>query len=370
MTPWTIPTPDPLAQPGPTWLLWALLLLTFALHLLAMNLLLGGAIIGALTRRPEGPDGTHVALFLGRLRRALPVVVAATVTFGVAPLLFLQTLYGRLFFASSVAMAWFWLLVIPILILAYYGTYVLSYRGERLRGGTARALLAGVALLLLAISFIYVNNMSLVLRPDTVRQLYEQSGAGFQLNVADPTFVPRWLHFVLSALAVAGVGIVALGLAARRKEPAFGVWAIRRGANWCAAATALNLIPGFWWLLALPRPTLLEFMSHNPVATVVIFLGVTAGLVTMILAVIAARATEPVKPAVATLASLLVTVVCMLVTRDQVRESALAMADFQPTPWVAPQWGPIVLFVVLLVGAVGTVAWMVSALARGRTAQT
>ena len=32
----------------------------------------------------------------------LPVAVAATVTFGVAPLLFLQVLYGRLFFSSAV----------------------------------------------------------------------------------------------------------------------------------------------------------------------------------------------------------------------------------------------------------------------------
>jgi hypothetical protein len=43
----------------------------------------------------------------------------------------------------------------------------------------------------------------------------------------------------------------------------------------------------------------------------------------------------------------------------------MTIASFQPTPWVAPQWTPILLFVVLLVGALGTVGWMVRALARG-----
>jgi len=32
--------------------------------------------------------------------------------------------------------------------------------------------------------------------------------------------------------------------------------------------------------------------------------------------------------------------------------------------WVAPQWGPIVIFFVLLGAAIATVAWMTRALAR------
>ena len=63
-------------------------------------------------------------------RRPLPVAIAATVTLGVAPLLFVQVLYGRLFFTSSILMAWFWLAIVPLVILAYYGAYLLAFRGE------------------------------------------------------------------------------------------------------------------------------------------------------------------------------------------------------------------------------------------------
>ena len=61
--------------------------------------------------------------------------VAATVTLGVAPLLFVQELFGRVFFTSSILMAWFWLAIIALLIPAYYGVYLYAF-GLR-NGGVA-----------------------------------------------------------------------------------------------------------------------------------------------------------------------------------------------------------------------------------------
>jgi hypothetical protein len=56
----------------------------------------------------------------------------------------------------------------------------------------------------------------------------------------------------------------------------------------------------------------------------------------------------------------------MILLRDQVRASALAEAKFAPTPWTSPQWGAIVVFLLLLVAAVATIVWMVAALARAK----
>jgi hypothetical protein len=41
-------------MPAPPWMLWSLLLLTFFLHLLAMNFVLGGSIITAVSRLTGG----------------------------------------------------------------------------------------------------------------------------------------------------------------------------------------------------------------------------------------------------------------------------------------------------------------------------
>ena len=66
--------------------------------------------------------------------------------------------------------------------------------------------------------------------------------------------------------------------------------------------------------------------------------------------------------------SLLVSIVCMVAVRDIVRRAALGPEVLPPATWVAPQWGAIALFLLLLVAALGLVWWMVRALVRGRSA--
>ena len=97
-----VPAPDPVPQPAPAWILWGLLVFTFMLHLLAMNFVVGGSVIGAVSARlgRRGNRPHHTAL-VKWLTHAMPIALSATITFGVAPLLFLQVLYGRLFFTSS-----------------------------------------------------------------------------------------------------------------------------------------------------------------------------------------------------------------------------------------------------------------------------
>ena len=76
--------PDPLALPAPAWLLWALLLLMFFLHLIPMNLVLGGSIIGAIARvRGRRPDRPHEAQLAHIAVKAMPVLISVTVTLGV-----------------------------------------------------------------------------------------------------------------------------------------------------------------------------------------------------------------------------------------------------------------------------------------------
>ena len=60
--------------------------------------------------------------------KKLPVMIALGINMGVPPLLFLQVVYGNLFYSSSVLMAVYWILIIPLLILAYYGTYIHIFR--------------------------------------------------------------------------------------------------------------------------------------------------------------------------------------------------------------------------------------------------
>jgi hypothetical protein len=367
----TIPQLDPLPIPAPPGLLWFLLILTFFLHLVPMNFVLGGTPI-ALVARLRARDGAHPhhAALAGWFARALPVAIAAAVSFGVAPLLFVQALYGRLFFTSSVLMARSWFAVIPILILCYYGAYGLAFRAERSREAShVVAFLMTIGFL--AIGFIYSNNMSLMLRPDVFAAWYRESGGGFHLDRGDAALAPRFLHFLLGAVAVAGIVVAWVGVLRRRSDEAFARWAVRYGSIWFVTATLLNVIAGLWWLGAMPPAFLLRFVGVHPLASIALGGGIVAGLAALVLMAIASFAPNPYRMVHHASTAMILTLVGMILARDQLRRAAFDKHGFEANPWVAPQWGPILIFAVLLLVALGLLIWMIVTFGRaGRSRST
>jgi hypothetical protein len=362
------PQPDPLPQPGPDWLLWGLLVLTFVVHLIAMNVLVGGSLIAAVARwrsRHGGDRQGHLEAMSSLVARGMPVALALTVTFGVAPLLFVQVLYGRLFFSSSILMGWYWLGVVGLVIAAYGATYRIAFRWKAGHPpGTAIGFLAVV--LLVAVAFIYVNNMSLIWRPAVFVAMYRESATGLHLNLTDPTLVPRFLHMALGAVAVGGAAVAVMGLAVRRPREPLALVMVRHGARWFVAATSANVLVGFWWLAALPRDTLSGFMRSGLTAPLVLLVGIVAGIGALALMVSASRAERPWAPVRMAAWHMVAVMALMAVSRDQFRQVALASAGFLPRAWVEPQWGAIGVFAGLLVVALISVGWMVTALARGQ----
>jgi len=362
----TIPGLDPLPLPGPAWLLRSLLMLTFFLHLIFMNFVLGGSLIAAVDRlRGRDPARPHPRALAAWFARLMPVSVAAAVTFGVAPLLLVQALYGRLFFTGSILMAWFWLAVIPLLIAAYYGTYFLAFKGDR-PGGSALAVSWVSAVFFLVIAFLYSNNMTLMLRPDVFAAKYLKSGAGLSLNLGDPTLYPRFLHMLLGAVAVAGMAVAHYGLFRLRRDPEFGDWAVRHGTVWFLVPTALNVLVGIWWLIALPREVMLRFMGRSPYAAAALGLGSLLGLATLVLMAVWIYASRPARLARIAGATLVLTLVAMILARDEIRQGMLERSGFRVNSWVEPQWGPIALFALLLAASLFIVVWMVVVFARSR----
>lgn len=356
-----IPSPDALPLPAPEPLLRGLLLLTFLLHLIAMNGLLGGVLLALWSRlRSRAPEDLHAAL-AGRIGRLLPTFVAGTVTFGVAPLLFLQALYGRWFFTSSVLLGWPWLAIVPLVTLAYYGVYLESLRRERL-GRLRTPLLAAVALLLLAVALIYTSNVTLMLQPPAWAAAYFAQPGGGNFNFGDPQVVPRWLHMVLGAVAVAGLLTAWGGEALRRRDAAAAAFMRTHGLTALGAVTMANFLVGMWFLMALPRPVMLGFMGGSGHATGLLGAGLVLALALIALAMRArGRPDASLRPVTAVT---LLTLIVMVLMRDHVRAASLA-ATTGPAATVRTQGLNLALFGLLLVGAGLTVWWLARRLARG-----
>ncbi len=359
-----LPSPDVLPLPAPVPLLHFLLLLTFFLHLLLMNCLLGGVLLTVWSRlRSRTPVDEHARL-ANQLGKLLPSLVAGTVTLGVAPLLFVQVLFGQFFFSSSVIMGWPWFAVIPILLLAYYGIYMQSFAGEKL-GAWCLPLLVLTALLLAAVAFIYSNNTSLMLRPDRWPALYFANPRGTNWNTGEPMLVPRYLHMVLGATAVAGLFVAWLGRWKERSDPAQGAFLRRHGLTVFTWLTAVNIIAGLWFFLTLSQPVRKLMMGGSPVATLLFGLGVLLAVVLLGL-VPRAKFTAGAGPLNQVTVLALLTLVSMILLRDQVRAGYLAGIYVPETFPLQPQYFNMTLFALLLAGGTVTVVWMLRKLARSR----
>jgi hypothetical protein len=347
-----LPNADPMPLPGPLWLLMGLLLLTFLLHLLAMNLTVGGTAIALICTLRRKKDA-FAARLAGDLLRVLPVALAFTITLGVAALLFVQVLYGNLLYASSILIGAFWIAVIPALIVAYYATYY-----SKSHPGSSGALWLSLGLLL-GIGFVYVNNFTLMLTPQRWLALYRQSAAGLHLSRGEPTLVPRYLHFMLAAFAVAGLFVFAAGVWTRSTE--YGQWLLRRGAHWFVAPTVLNYLIGMWFLMALPRPVLMDLFTGNALAASMIGLGMLLPLAAIMHVILAAKTEKTLIHARLGIGATLLTLVVMVIVRQQVRTSYLAPFLHLSDLPVRSQWSVIALFFVLFVAGLATVYAMLRA---------
>ena len=355
-----IPAPDAMPIPAPIWLLKGLLLLTFLLHIVLMNLTLGGSFIAFITDRKGRTknSGYHLAL-AKTFSKMIPVTMAFTITLGVAPLLFLQVLYGQLFYTATVLMAWQWLSVILFVILAYYVFYFYSYRWEKLHDYRPWVVVVGT-LLMVVVAFMLTSAMTLMLDPQKFAGIFHANPSGTHWNTGEVTLIPRLLHFLVAAVAVTGLAIVIHGLRKMKSDEGFGRWALRYGASWFSVATIVQMGIGIWFLLSLPKDVMMLFMGQNILATVFLGLAFLMPVASIMLILLASRSEQPRTMAIGGITVLGLTLVVMVIIRDLVRDGYLAgMFDvFDRT--VEPQWGVLAVFGVIFIAGLGVVAYMLN----------
>jgi len=263
-----IPTADTI----PVHWLWfeVLLIFTFFIHMILMNFILGGSLL------------TVWDLLRGKLEKkasgSIPTLIALTVNFGVPPLLFVQVLYGHLFYSSSVMVAVPWILVIPVLILAYYGAYLFVRNWERAPGWSRAGLLV-TTLFLLYVAFVFVNNNTLAWRPERWSQFAGNPG-GWNLNLGEPTLWPRYLHFLLAALAIGALGR-AIAYRFSSMEEQEKDFQIRRNLKIFGWITLLQLGFGTWFWLSMPDAVWKNFMGGSIFATILMVSGWLVALLIM-----------------------------------------------------------------------------------------
>ncbi|MEN8198898.1 MAG: hypothetical protein ABFR63_02380 [Thermodesulfobacteriota bacterium] len=337
-----IPAPDTLQVPW-GWF-QVLLTVTFFFHLLVMNVLLGCSII-SFFRHVAG----HNTELNRVIARKLPFTVAFAINFGVAPLLFLQVLYGHFMYTSSVLMAVYWLSIFVILIFSYYSTYIYSMNYER--SVAFHSLLSGfIVVSLLAVAFIISANLTLMTNPESWTA-YFRNPEGTFLPLSDPSLFPRFLHSVLGSVAVGGLSIGLYYDFRKRKGDADTESGLATGMNWFAGATMLNFGVGAWYWGSLRQ----SVPSLNGDGASFFLIFIVLGIILAMFSLIHGMS-HRVRPAAAYLLGALFS---MVLVREFARRLTLA-------PWfetsdleVVPQYSPLIAFLLVFVAGLWLVYYMV-----------
>jgi hypothetical protein len=348
MSPDLIPAVDPVPLPGPAWLFHLLLVLTFFLHLPFLYLTLGGSILAAVSKLTARGDD-HRAALAGRLTAVNTFAISLAITTGIAPLLFIQALYQQYFYSATILIGTVWLMLVVLLIGAYYSTYLFKLGAG---GGGIWLALAALGFLLIAGIQVAVNLIHS--RPETWPGIADNPWS----VVADPAYLPRLLHFVLAGLVLSAL--------------LSSWWAVRRSAagdrtelnqqiaacgwSWARWATVALAVVGLARGLLLPG----EVIS-GVAGSATIIPAIVGVLLIVLLIVVLFRKAAVESPAMTTtaLSAMIGIMAMMAIVRHQVRVNNLAPAREGFEVAVAPQWGTFILFAALLVAGLAVVAYMV-----------
>lgn len=321
------------------------LLLTFPLHLLTMNAMLGGLAVGVSQHFLGGAVRQRLA---HRLALVLPLVIAFVVNLGVAPLLFLQVLYGQFVYTSSILMGMFWIAIVPILIVAYYGAYLYDFRFIRL-GALGKWVGLAVLVMLLVVAYFFVNNMLLMSLPEQFNRYFEHR-SGTLLASGQSVFLPRYLHMITGALAVGGLFVALVGRYRGGADDELAIHARFVGMRVFFLLTLVNVGFGVWYLISQPRDTMLLFMGGNPLATAVFILALV-----LVAAVLVTAYRQQLG---LTVAGVVVLVYLMSFMRAWLRSDYLEQVFRLDQLQVVPQYSPLLFFLVTLLIGITVVYWL------------
>lgn len=201
----------------------ALLIVTFAIHLLLIGFVVGGTaylvargLRGLVGGRAGGGGADADDELAARSRDWLPFALGAAITAGVAPLLFVQVLYQARFYTANLLLFHRWMAIVPVLIVGFYLLYL--GKSERARTWSRPAQLAIVMIALACFGFVawtWVENHALANADDAPAVWVEHWASGRWFHRA-PMVAPR---LVMWLALFAPLWAAPAGLLARARRP-------------------------------------------------------------------------------------------------------------------------------------------------------
>ncbi|NIC43586.1 hypothetical protein [Aquabacterium sp. A08] len=270
---------DPAGLPSHPLVFLLLGVLTFALHMAAVQVMLGA---GALTLRGAFSHDAQWRRLAQAMLTTSKIAVSVAIVLGVAPLLFVQVVYDPFWYTSNVLSAWWVIGFIVVLIAGYLAMYLFYWKNHDLTQAPTRGgwwMVMALALLL-AVGFIVHSLTYQALFPEHWQGWYAPQG------VVDPSgqrlrlwHLPRFAFFI--ALSAPIVGAWLLGYrrylqGALESDGAYLAWLRQLGQQWLVRGGAVAALLGLLWMLTLPEKMAWFATSPYALLSLLTLLGVMA----------------------------------------------------------------------------------------------
>ncbi|WP_022854698.1 hypothetical protein [Thermodesulfobacterium thermophilum] len=299
----------------------------FLVHILLVNLILGWALFFAYQQFKKNFLPEIALLFL----KKKPILFALAINMAIPALLFLQVVYGPLFFTSSIILANHWMLIIPSVILVYYLSYLISKKISLQK--FFKPFIFIQVFILLYIAFILVNNLTLMENPEKWN-VYFTNRKGTYLPLDIPYLYFKYLHFLVGSLAVSGLSLGILGHYKKDKM------CLIKGLNLFFSLTLLQIVVGIAFLLSLPSEIRGLFLGNAPKVAFFFYLSIVFALTSLYFS-----KKHHLK---LTTSFFILTLIFMVVNRFNLRTLQLSSYYQTNLLQVSPQMGVFLLFLLFL----------------------
>ncbi|PAQ15640.1 cytochrome c class I [Bacillaceae bacterium SAOS 7] len=199
-----IPNDIQLPIPGDMGLLTVLLIVTFLLHIVFVNVTIslatGAVILEAIGMKKQSKLYDRIAQicsYHASIHKSIAVVL------GVGPILLVSIVYTQYFYSSTILIGKAWLSIIVLLIVAFLLLYAYKFLWEKLANKKVLHLLIGLvaSLILLFVPLIFIVNVVSMLYPEK----WMESNGFFHGLFYYPQVWQRYAHFMLSSFAAGGL---------------------------------------------------------------------------------------------------------------------------------------------------------------------
>jgi hypothetical protein len=364
MNPGAFITPsNQMGFPAPYWFLVLFKVLGFILHTCFMNIWYAGPLLALMLWK----RGDHSRILASRMMSKMPIIIAYGVNFGIVPLLFLQVAYYKVFYPSTILMAWPWISIILLLTIAYYGIYVYATALKNKRFDIARWQRAAgwiSALFFIIIGFIFSNEFSLMTNLGNWKSIWlsgNVAGAvyGNAINLGDSTLWPRWLMmFGLAITTTAAFFAIDTGFFASKENDDYKKWAAGFifkpyliGIIWYALAAS-------WYVFGTWDADIKSLMFSGPAMILTALTAFSMGLLLLLLLLARKRGIGFGMALAIGLAQFGV-IALNSISRQIVQNAEISRyLDITNEP-VHTQLSPMILFLLAFVAGVALVIWMI-----------